>query len=134
MGAAIIAAPFCWWLLSITVAQTAMPEFSDILSQRFIVVAIVYPVLEEIAFRGVLQGWLLKRNWGMKRWYGVSNANIVASMLFTTLHVVRRFNVLSLAVFVPSLVFGFFRERYNKLYVPIALHVFYNAGIVLLFV
>lgn len=103
------------------------------LSQRFVVVALAYPVFEEIVFRGVLQGWLLKRNWGRSKWSGLSNANIIASVIFVVLHVIRRPGVLSVAVFVPSLVFGFFRERYNNLYVPIALHIFYNAGFVLLF-
>ncbi len=49
------------------------------------------------------------------------------------LHVVRRPGMLSVGVFIPSLVFGFFRERYGNLYAPIALHIFYNAGFVLYF-
>lgn len=61
------------------------------------------------------------------------NANVAVSVVFTALHVVRRVNPASVAVFVPSLIFGFFRERYNGLTVPIALHIFYNAGFVLLF-
>lgn len=66
--------------------------------------------------------------------FGISNANILTSFVFTLIHVVRRAGVLSVAVFIPSLVFGHFRERYGNLYVPIALHIFYNAGFVLLFV
>jgi membrane protease YdiL (CAAX protease family) len=109
------------------------PEPADLVSQRFIVVALVYPVLEEIVFRGVLQGWLLKQGWGPRKWGGLSSANLVTSFVFMALHVARRPGILSVGVFVPSLVFGFFRERYGNLYVPIALHIFYNAGIVLYF-
>lgn len=96
-------------------------------------VAIVYPVLEEFVFRGLLQGWLLKQKWGGRKWYGISSANVAVSIVFTALHVVRRASAISVAVFFPSLVFGFFRERYNSLAVPIALHIFYNAGFMLLF-
>lgn len=96
-------------------------------------VAIIYPVFEEIVFRGLLQGWMLKRHWGGRKKYGVSGANIAVSILFAALHVVRRPGALSVGVFVPSLVFGYFRERYNNLYAPIGLHMFYNAGLVLLF-
>lgn len=133
LGAAIIAAPFYWWLFSIVVTPATRPVLSDLVSQRFIIVVLVYPVLEEIAFRGALQGWLLKKAWGRRKWSGLSGANVATSLLFAAIHVVRRPGVLSAAVFVPGLVFGFFRERYNNLYVPIALHVFYNAGVVLLF-
>jgi len=133
LGAAIIAAPFFWWLLSITVVPARLPGSSALLSQRFLMVAILYPVLEEIVFRGLLQGWLRKQSWGTKTVLGISNANLTVSVLFTAVHLARRFNLWSLAVFVPSLVFGFFRDRYGTLYTPISLHVFYNAGIVLLF-
>ncbi len=109
------------------------PEPADLLTQRFIVVALVYPVLEEIVFRGVLQGWLLKQGWGQRKWAGLSGANVVTSLFFMALHVVRRPGMLSVGVFIPSLVFGFFRERYGNLYAPIALHIFYNAGFVLYF-
>jgi len=133
LGAAIIAAPFYWWLFSILVAPASRPVFADVVSQRFIVIALVYPVLEEIVFRGAIQGWLLKKEWGRRRWSGLSGANVVTSLVFAAAHVVRRPSLLSAGVFIPSLVFGFFRERYNNLYVPIALHIFYNAGVALLF-
>jgi membrane protease YdiL (CAAX protease family) len=108
-------------------------EFAEFRSQRFIVVALVYPILEEIVFRGLLQGILLKQPWGRNSRFGITSANIVASVLFTALHVIRRAGAMSAAVFLPSLIFGYFRDRYGNLYAPIALHVFYNAGFVLLF-
>lgn len=131
--AAIAAAPACWWLLSISVAVTKSPDLLDFVSQRFLMVAVLYPVLEEVVFRGLLQGWLRRRPWGRESRLGLSNANLLVSALFTAMHMARQFSYWSIAVFAPSLIFGYFRDRYGNLTVPIALHVFYNAGIVLLF-
>ena len=119
--------------MSVFVVPATPVEFAEFRTQRFLIVALVYPVLEEIVFRGLLQDALLKPSWGSRKTFGVSHANVVTSIIFTALHVVRRAGALSVTVFVPSLVFGHFRERYNNLYIPIALHVFYNAGFILLF-
>jgi membrane protease YdiL (CAAX protease family) len=40
---------------------------------------------------------------------------------------------LSVAVFLPSLIFGYFRDRYDQLHASIVLHVFYNAGYIWIF-
>jgi hypothetical protein len=37
------------------------------------------------------------------------------------------------AVIVPSLVFGYVRDRYQSVYPSIVLHLYYNAGYALLF-
>ena len=81
---------------------------------------LVYPVVEEIVFRGALQGWLLKK---INRGLGpVSAANGVTSIVFTLLHGLRWQSGFSLLVIFPSLVFGYFRERSNGLIAPILLH------------
>ena len=38
-----------------------------------------------------------------------------------------------MSVFVPSLIFGYFRDRYRNIVPAVLLHVFYNTGFVLLF-
>jgi membrane protease YdiL (CAAX protease family) len=38
----------------------------------------------------------------------------------------------AILVFAPSLVYGFFRDRYNNLYPSIVLHSTYNAGFILI--
>lgn len=93
---------------------------------------LVYPVLEELVFRGLVQGWLLARLPG--RSVGpVSAANLVTSGLFAAMHLFFRHPLWAAGALVPSLVFGHFRERHRTVITPIALHCWYNAGYFLLF-
>jgi membrane protease YdiL (CAAX protease family) len=55
-------------------------------------------------------------------------ANLITSAVFAIAHLYGHSPPWALATFFPSLVFGLFRDRYNSLSAPIALHVFYNAG------
>lgn len=93
----------------------------------------VYPILEEIVFRGLLQGWLWQRTGG--RGIGIlSWANLGASAAFATAHLVHHSPWLALGVLIPGLVFGYFRDRYESVLPPIVLHMVYNAGAVLVVV
>ena len=56
----------------------------------------------------------------------LSKANVLTSLLFTALHFFSHSPLWAAAVFLPSLVFGHFRERHNSLVSPIILHAFYN--------
>ncbi len=87
----------------------------------------VYPILEEVVFRGALQSTLTDylRGW---RLGPVSVANLLASVAFSAAHGLLRGTETALLVFIPSLIFGYFRDRHRSLASPIALHVFYNAG------
>ena len=87
---------------------------------------LLYPLLEEWVFRGILQGEFLQREWGRKRGIGISNANIVTSILFTLLHFINHPPLWAVAVFIPSLVLGHFRERHDSLVTPMLLHPFFN--------
>jgi membrane protease YdiL (CAAX protease family) len=89
---------------------------------------LVQPVLEELLFRGVVQGWLRERRWGAVRLYGFSGSNWIASLLFVAAHLPAQPLAWSLAVFLPSLVFGCFRDRHDSLAPPMILHVVYNAA------
>ncbi len=97
----------------------------------FIKFALLYPVIEEIVFRGLVQDSLSRRT--QKTFGPLSLANLVTSLLFTGTHFFYHAPVWSLVVFLPSLLFGYFRERYRSLLPPICLHGFYNAGYYLLF-
>lgn len=88
---------------------------------------IVAPVLEELLFRGVLQGRLLETTWGRDGRF-FTRANLATSACFAVFHLVSHAWAWSLAAFVPSLVFGHFRDRYRSLMWPIVVHAFYNAG------
>jgi uncharacterized protein len=89
---------------------------------------VIQPILEELIFRGAVQGELLRYAWGSLRRFGFSAANIVTSLIFTALHFLAHPPLWAIGVLVPSLLFGHFRERHNSLYPPLALHIYYNTG------
>lgn len=87
---------------------------------------LVFPLLEEIVFRGVIQGSLLRLARLRRAWLGLSAANGLASMVFVLMHLVYNPPLHALAVLAPSLVLGFFRERYDSVWPPVVLHVVFN--------
>lgn len=84
------------------------------------------PILEEVIFRGMLQGELLRTGWGRRSRLGVSAANLLSSTVFMSVHFVHHPPLWAASVFVPSLLFGWARERYHGLAAPIGLHVLFN--------
>lgn len=87
---------------------------------------LVTPVLEELAFRGFLQTELRQRlAWRMGR---ISLANVLTSGVFVGLHCWQSQTLLAAAVFVPSLIFGYFKDRFNTVKPSIFLHGVYNAA------
>ena len=99
---------------------------------RFAIAALLYPVAEEVVFRGLVQD-LAQRHLPAWQIGPLSHANIITSLLFTALHFINHPPLWAVAVFIPSLVFGFFKDRTGALAAPIALHVFYNSGYFWLF-
>lgn len=96
-------------------------------SLLFIQLALLYPILEEIVFRGLLQS--AAQRWLRNVWFGpISIGNVVASLFFTALHFLYHSPPWAIAVFIPSLVFGYFKDRHRSLSTPIFLHVYYNTG------
>ncbi|MDQ6995121.1 MAG: JDVT-CTERM system glutamic-type intramembrane protease, partial [Mariprofundaceae bacterium] len=100
--------------------------------QTLLILALLYPILEELVFRGLIQTWLLEKTWGHISWWGVSLANVLTSLLFMGLHFFQHPPLWAIAVLLPSLIFGYFREHYAQATYPllpsISLHCFYNAG------
>ena len=86
------------------------------------------PVAEELLFRGVLQGALLGMPRFTARFAGISLANLSASIAFVLVHLVHHPWPWALGVFVPSLIFGFYRDRSGSVLPPILLHVCFNAA------
>jgi uncharacterized protein len=123
-----VAAPLFWAAFGLVVGfgGTAPPLTTLLL------LVLVVPVLEELVFRGLVQGALLER-WPRQRLGPLSAANALTSFLFAVSHLVYRAPLWAAAVFVPSLVFGYFRERHGTLASPILLHCWYNAGFFWLF-
>jgi len=93
---------------------------------------LLQPLLEELLFRGLLQGWLLAWPWARRQLGGFTLANLVVTLLFTALHLISHPPLWAAGVLLPSLLYGYFRDRHDSVLPAIALHVFYNAGYFLL--
>jgi membrane protease YdiL (CAAX protease family) len=115
-----------WWI---------PPWDSSILEQGLpgaIVFCLSVAVVEEVIFRGGIQGWLLRKEAFSSKLAGLSRANWLTSALFAAAHVWQHPWVLVPGYFVVSLVFGYFRERYKGILVPVALHAWYNIALLFL--
>lgn len=130
---AILAAVGFWILLGLFKPVT--PDSLWPLHQplMFLQVVLLYPVLEEYVFRGLLQGYLREKNWGGRAWFGITLANALTSLVFTALHFFYHPPLAAAAVLLPSLIFGYFRDRHSGLAAPIMLHAYYNLGYFWLF-
>jgi len=85
------------------------------------------PLVEEVLFRGIIQGQFARRDWGKRSWLGISGANVAASVLFAAIHLINSSPLFALSVIAPSLVFGYFRDYCNSVYPSIIIHSAYNA-------
>lgn len=126
--AALLGGPVFWllWAQWHPPARAALPLvfwFSVVLWQ---------PVLEELFFRGFLQGRFLRQAWGARRLGGISAANALTALIFALFHLLQHSPFWAAAVFIPGLLFGCLRERSGCIYAPFALHAFYNLGYFLL--
>ena len=100
----------------------------QLLSPVFFSLVLWQPILEEFLFRGCLQGQLRQPAWGQRQWCGVTVANGLTSLLFAAGHGWHHAPLWAAAVLWPSLLFGYFRDRYGSVYPCMVLHAFYNAG------
>lgn len=124
--AATAAGPVVWAALYLVLRPAFVPAWPLLHPGVFLPAALVYPVLEEIVFRGLIQD-ALARHVPNPLPGPLTTANVLSSVLFALMHLIGHTPLWAAAVFLPSLVFGYFRERHG-LAAPIVLHVFYNAG------
>jgi membrane protease YdiL (CAAX protease family) len=126
-GAAVLAAPL-FVLLYNTLFQQQLFDHKlvsfDIKSLFFLIV--FYPVIEELAFRGVIQEFIASKTKQNPYFFFLSVANILTSVLFVLMHFVHHVPLWALLVFVPSLIFGYFKDQYKHILPSIFLHMFYN--------
>ena len=97
---------------------------SDTKSLFFLIV--FYPVVEELAFRGVIQEVIASKTKQYPTFYYLTLANILTSVLFVLIHFVHHTPLWAMLVFIPSLIFGYFKEKYKSILPSIFLHMFYN--------
>ena len=112
--------PF-WWALYCVAEGTQVTSVKVLAS-----LILLYPAVEELFFRGILQPILSKKL--HHRWGPISSANVVTSVIFVAAHFINHPPVWALATFFPSLVFGYMQERSGNVAAPIILHCSYNAG------
>ena len=86
------------------------------------------PLVEELLFRGVIQGILLGTTAGAASRWGLSAANVATSLLFVLVHFVNQPFIWAIGVFVPSLLFGLFRERTGSVWPAVVMHALFNAA------
>ena len=123
--------PIAWFAMIGVFGVQPLP-WHALWSSAFLSVALWQPLFEELLFRGLIQGQVQQSVGPLKTWHGMSLSNLLTSLLFSVAHLVSHSLTWSLLVFVPSLCFGFARDRFGSVYPSIALHTFYNTGYFLL--
>lgn len=109
-------------LLPTTVGKDASISFLVVFNS-----IVWFPVVEELLFRGVIQGQLYRIKGTNNLLLGLSYSNWITSFLFAAVHFFYHPPLWAISVIVPSLVFGYFRDRYISILPTIALHSIYNA-------
>lgn len=125
----MLAGPISWGLLILLGLpdNQATPSLS-----QFAIIALVYPVVEEIVFRAGIQHALLTRPAFSRSMSCISIANVITSLLFAAAHLFNQQPLWAALIIAPSLVFGWAYERYRTVIAPILLHMFYNTGFIAL--
>ncbi len=116
------------WLLALVLGRSG--EWLLLWGQwrQLIWLIVLYPVIEEWLFRGVIQPRLLTKRYGGIACCGISVANVVVTLLFAGLHLFSHAPAWAALVIMPSLVYGWFRDRYNSVLPGALLHSGYNLG------
>jgi len=89
-------------------------------------VLLLYPILEELVFRGLIQDFLHSKTFKYNYWKSLTLANILTSALFAVMHLVNHDIFWAFLVFFPSLVFGYFKDKTGNVKTSMVLHIFYN--------
>lgn len=133
LAAIAIALPV-WYLLAMLASRPLSPSWVVEQPLTLLMLVLLYPLLEEIVFRGLVQGTLLRFVAMQRAVTGITIANVAASLLFAGAHLISHTALMATLVFLPSLLFGYFRDRYDGWLTPsILLHCYYNLGYFLIF-
>jgi len=127
-GAAVLAAPLFVLLHNFLFQQKFFDlQLLHVDTTVLFFLILFYPVVEELAFRGMIQEYIASKTERYPVFFKLSVANILTSVLFVAMHFIHHTPLWALLVFVPSLVFGYFKEQYGHIGASIFLHMFYNA-------
>lgn len=98
--------------------------FDDLKYLFFLI--ILYPIVEELTFRGMIQSYISVKTKYFEFLWGISLANVLTSILFGLMHLIHHEPIWATLVFVPSVIFGYFKDRFDSVLPSIFLHMFYN--------
>lgn len=116
------------WLLLATQFGAAMAAPATL--RGWLAFVLLRPLLEELVFRGIVQGELLR--WTRGRMAGpLTRANLATTVLFVAAHLLAQPPAWALAVAAPSLVLGHVRDRLRSVWPAVVLHAIYNGGFAL---
>ena len=92
----------------------------------------IFPILEEMVFRGLVQttifGFLRKIKLGP-----LTLSNIIASFAYFSFNAMNNVPMWLGMILIPSLFFGYLKDKYHTLKQPILMHAYFNAGFFLIF-
>lgn len=129
--AAVLVAPPVWLLVYMTDLLPLTGR--DLTLPQLLVLGVVFPVLEELAFRGLIQGHLLRLPRLASRQLLFTGANLITSLMFAAAHLFHQPPATAMLILLPSLVFGELRDRFDSTRPSIFMHVYYNLGLLLVF-
>jgi len=122
-AAAAGAVPVAWLLARFGYGMPAVEPLRDLPLLALLAIA------EEVVFRGGLQSWLLTKPALARHRFGVSAANALTSVVFSAAHLGAHAPLQALGVLPVSLLLGASLERSRRLWVPAALHVWFNVAL-----
>jgi membrane protease YdiL (CAAX protease family) len=122
-------------LLIISFVFNETYQVGRIFKEPFMLVylCLLLPVIEELAFRGFIQGYLSRHALMRKSIMKISCANFITSFVFSLIHLPNHTLSWSCAVFLPSLVFGYLRDAYQSTRPAMEMHIIYNFCYFLIF-
>jgi membrane protease YdiL (CAAX protease family) len=94
---------------------------------RDLTLLLLWSVAEEMVFRGGVQPALARWAPARRELAGISMANALTSLLFCAAHAWSKPALVTLGLFPISLLLGVSMERSGRLWVPVALHAWFNA-------
>jgi len=131
--AAMVLGLISCWVLALWLGQSGEVILPWSRWRMLVWLVVLYPVMEEWVFRGLLQTWLLRRASWRTACCGFSMANGGVTLLFAGMHLFTHSPGWAALVILPSLIFGWFRDRYNSILPGTLLHTSYNLAYFTLF-
>lgn len=123
-----LAIGIAFWIVLPFLAVVEPLPWLRMLSLSFLLAVLWQPIVEELLFRGCLQGLISIREWGQRSLVGISIANILTSVVFAGAHIATHSLPWACSTLFPSLLFGVLRDRSGSVLPSIALHIVYNVG------